>query len=75
MEIGLLKKLDGSFTQCHKDTLLFLMQEHFPGSALVQPEAVSVDEYFGTPHWRNFAISGTVFSADKVRWAISSFEP
>jgi len=74
-DIGLLKKPDGSFTQSHEDTLLFLLQEHFPGSSPVQPECTHVDEYYGTPHWRNNAISGTIFSPDKVRWAISSFEP
>jgi ribonuclease HI len=71
--LGFLRKPDGRFTSSKQETLDHLMDTHFPGSH-------STQRWVGQGAYRRAPpLSGTlvakVFSVEKVRWAISQFEP
>lgn len=77
-EIGLLLKSDGSYTSGRKESLETLLQVHFPGCTVCDTNTIT-NPIFGTPigakvGWVN-SLSGKLFTPEKVKWAINSFQP
>ncbi|CAA9998748.1 unnamed protein product [Nesidiocoris tenuis] len=73
--ISLLERADGSFTTSTQETLEVLMETHFPGSTVL-PSGVSTPESdFSIPHRRELGRSRTIFTPERVKWAINSFKP
>ncbi|CAB0018431.1 unnamed protein product [Nesidiocoris tenuis] len=73
--ISLLERADGSFTTSTQETLEVLMKTHFPGSTVL-PSGVSTPESdFSIPHRRELGRSRTIFTPERVKWAINSFKP
>ena len=71
---GLLKKTDGTFTQCQTETMELLMSTHFPGSTQGSfVESLANNLTFPTASSKR--LSGCIFDKDKVKWAIMSFSP
>ena len=73
--ISSLRQRDGSFTEGAEETLELLLDTHFPGSLKRSDNASGC---FGPESWpcnRTISLARSIFSPNKIRWAIESFKP
>lgn len=72
--VGTLLKADGSHTSDRKETLEVLLSTHFPGSTACAGDRLRSDIPYGDRK-RAHALSGKIFSSERVEWAIGAFQP
>lgn len=68
-----LQSPDGTYTQSSEESNNLLMDTHFPGSVEINPQ--SICNQHSNYNYINHNLFPGLISEDKVRWAISSFEP
>jgi hypothetical protein len=71
--LGQLKRADGSYTDNMEETHKILMKVHFPGSVVDHQTPAPAVEYKRDS--RAYSLSGKLFTADKVKWAVDKFGP
>lgn len=72
-DLGSLKKPDGTYTSSKEESQNLLLVTHFPGSEVLTTIKWQDEEYNSdNAHWQ---IAERVITEDKLRWAISSFQP
>lgn len=76
--MGSIKKPTGEFTNTGKETLEVLLETHFPGSLIVNPENAHCQQNPERLHSRatrdDWQITKRVINYDRVIWAINSFD-
>lgn len=76
-EIGSVKRPDGSYTNSIRQTLELLVQNHFPGSSIMEdPLPPHLPMVLSTrPSSEDWDLAKRVFTPESVKWAINSFSP
>lgn len=72
--VGTLIKTDGKHTQNRAETLEVLLKTHFPGCSKKGKASMERAPPFGDRK-RAKAVSGRIFSPERVEWAIKTFKP
>ncbi|XP_075974068.1 uncharacterized protein LOC142975223 [Anticarsia gemmatalis] len=72
--LGTLKKADGTYTNNDKETCEILLETHFPGCLMTSGLDWS-DEHHNTPTTLDWEIANKIVTADRMAWAIKSFQP
>ena len=73
VQVEVLKRSDGTFTDSHTDTINVLLDEHFPGN-VIGGEIDGV-EWKDNPYRNDWKIASEITSDDKIKWVIKSFMP
>ena len=73
VQVEVLKRSDGTFTDLHADTIKVLLDEHFPGNVIGgEINGVEWKDNHSRDDWK---VASEITSEDKIKWAIKSFMP